>query len=171
MSLRSIHSQLNMYGFKRLSHGMDKGGYYHEMFLQSYPLLAKKIQRQKIKGNGPRRPAQPDQEPNFYAMPNLQAESLMPSQFHGYVVNNGCYAKPGVRPITLRNSLVMTANQINYRSIPPRSAALASSPASRGLDPSAAQATDPISIMPGASGSPRYDEEDMDALTQLASWF
>ena len=161
-----------MYGFKRLSHGMDKGGYYHEMFLQNVPQLAKKIQRQKIKGMGPRRPAQPDQEPNFYAMPNLRSESLIAPPLHGYVVN-GCYSTPKPGPITLRSSLVLSANHLNLRGMPPRSAA----PPLRSVDHSSApaatasSATEPLSILPTTSTAPRYDEEDMDALTQLASWF
>jgi HSF-type DNA-binding len=65
----SFQRQLNMYGFHRLSSGLDKGGYYHELFIQGSPQLARHIQRHKVKGNGPRRPAQPDAEPNFYAMP------------------------------------------------------------------------------------------------------
>jgi len=63
-----------MYGFKRISSGPDKGGYYHPMFLQNSPQMAQNITRHKLKGTGPRRPAQPDQEPNFYAMPLLVPE-------------------------------------------------------------------------------------------------
>lgn len=152
---------------------MDKGGYYHEMFLQDFPLLAKKIQRQKVKGKGPRRPAQPDQEPNFYAMPNLRPEAVM-AQFQGYVVNS-CYSKPSPGPITLRSSLVMSANQLNMRNVPARATSLTamSSPPSRSTaDPPATN--DPLSVSPTATpitSGARYDEEDMDALTQLASWF
>lgn len=64
----SFQRQLNMYGFKRISSGPDKGGYYHDMFLQTAPQMAQRIVRQKLKGTGPRRPAQPDSEPNFYSM-------------------------------------------------------------------------------------------------------
>ena len=153
-----------MYGFKRLSHGMDKGGYYHDMFLQNFPAMAKKIQRQKIKGMGPRRPAQPDQEPNFYAMPSLLPENLVARPLQGFATNN-CYSKPG--PITLRSSLVLSANHISLRGMPPRSAAQPL----RSVDHSAAALTEPLSILPTSGSTLRYDEEDMDALTQLASWF
>ncbi|CAB9516241.1 shock factor protein [Seminavis robusta] len=69
----SFQRQLNMYGFKRLSHGLDKGGYYHDLFLQNCPQLARQIQRHKVKGKGPRRPAQPDAEPNFYSLPSMNS--------------------------------------------------------------------------------------------------
>ena len=55
-------------GFTRISRGADKGGYYHELFLQHRQYLVYRIQRMKVKGSGTRAAANPDQEPNFYAM-------------------------------------------------------------------------------------------------------
>lgn len=62
-------SQLNLYGFRRITTGRDKGGYYHELFMRGRALLALKMQRTKIKGTGARKPSQPKSEPNFYSMP------------------------------------------------------------------------------------------------------
>jgi HSF-type DNA-binding len=46
----SFQRQLNLYGFKSMSQGPDKGGYYHELFLRGRPDLAARITRQKFKG-------------------------------------------------------------------------------------------------------------------------
>jgi hypothetical protein len=156
-----------MYGFKRLSHGMDKGGYYHEMFLQDCPLLAKKIQRQKIKGNGPRRPAQPDQEPNFYTMPTIPPEAMM--SYQGGYMMNGCYPAAPPPPITLRTSLVLAANQLAANT---NMAPTTSQPGPTVTAPPSEQSSvsEPLSVAPG-SNEPRYDDEDDDALSQFASWF
>ena len=43
-------------------------GYYHENFIRGEPHLARLINRQKRKGTGPRKPADIQNEPNFYAM-------------------------------------------------------------------------------------------------------
>ena len=46
----SFQRQLNLYGFKRITAGPDKGSCYHELFLRQKPLLADKIQRIRLKG-------------------------------------------------------------------------------------------------------------------------
>lgn len=46
----SFQRQLNMYGFKRIADGADKGGYYHGMFLRGNENLLKHIERFAIKG-------------------------------------------------------------------------------------------------------------------------
>jgi len=68
MKYSSFLRQLNLYGFTRLSAGVDKGAYYHELFLQNRDFLVCRIQRTKVKGSGTRAAANPDEEPNFYAM-------------------------------------------------------------------------------------------------------
>eukprot|EP00522_Entomoneis_paludosa_P007807 CAMPEP_0172441240 /NCGR_PEP_ID=MMETSP1065-20121228/1809_1 /TAXON_ID=265537 /ORGANISM="Amphiprora paludosa, Strain CCMP125" /LENGTH=271 /DNA_ID=CAMNT_0013190501 /DNA_START=54 /DNA_END=869 /DNA_ORIENTATION=+ len=65
----SFQRQLNLYGFKRITAGLDKGGYYHEKFLRSRAFLAIQIHRIRIKGMGHRAKANPKQEPNFWNMP------------------------------------------------------------------------------------------------------
>lgn len=65
----SFQRQLNLYGFQRLTKGKDRGGYYHELFLRGKVFLAQSIQRIKVKGTKIRARSNPDQEPNFYAMP------------------------------------------------------------------------------------------------------
>lgn len=67
----SFRRQLNLYGFKRLTTGQDKNGYYHERFLRGKPDLAHKVLRTIIKNKGPRRAASPSTEPNLYAYSSL----------------------------------------------------------------------------------------------------
>jgi HSF-type DNA-binding len=67
--IASFQRQLNLYGFMRLTRGLDKGGYYHEMFLLGKPFLIRRIQRVKVKGTGVRARSNPDQEPDFWTMP------------------------------------------------------------------------------------------------------
>lgn len=65
----SFQRQLNLYGFRRITQGRDKGGYYHELFLRGRTLLALKMQRTKVKGTGARKASSPETEPDFYSMP------------------------------------------------------------------------------------------------------
>jgi HSF-type DNA-binding len=65
----SFQRQLNLYGFRRITQGRDKGGYYHELFLRGRTLLALKMQRTKVKGTGARKASSPETEPDFYTMP------------------------------------------------------------------------------------------------------
>lgn len=91
----SFQRQLNMYGFKRLTAGPDKGGYYNEFFLRGQPHLATYIPRQKFKGGGPRRPANPQDEPDFYAKP------FMPdcASARGPMIRGNPYSGFGMMPM------------------------------------------------------------------------
>jgi len=64
----SFQRQLNLYGFTRITVGHDKGAYYHELFLRGKRFLCQRIQRNRLKGMGARKPGSPHLEPNFYAM-------------------------------------------------------------------------------------------------------
>jgi len=74
--MASFQRQLNLYGFSRLTAGPDKGGYYHELFLRGKVSLAYKLHRIRVKGTGVRLPTNPDNEPNFYALPPLTKDAL-----------------------------------------------------------------------------------------------
>ncbi len=69
--ISSFRRQLNLYDFKRITHGPDSGSYYHEMFLRGKPLQASKMIRTKVKGTKFRATSSPDAEPNFYTLPFL----------------------------------------------------------------------------------------------------
>lgn len=49
-SFGSFQRQLNLYDFKRISHGPHRGAYRHSLFTRQYPLLAREMKRTKIKG-------------------------------------------------------------------------------------------------------------------------
>ena len=83
--LTSFRRQLNLYDFRRLTHGKDAGAYYHELFLRGKPLLAKKIVRRKLKGSDNRAANySPDDEPNFYRMPFMGPSDIDISQPNAY---------------------------------------------------------------------------------------
>lgn len=63
-SYSSLQRQLNIYGFTRIGSGPDKHGYYHQKFLRGMPFLVENFRRCKLKGQGPRKPA--EIPPNFY---------------------------------------------------------------------------------------------------------
>ena len=77
--MASFQRQLNLYGFNRLTSGLDKGGYYHEMFLRGKVSLAYDIHRRRVKGTGVRLPTNPDDEPNFYVLPPVVKDSMDPT--------------------------------------------------------------------------------------------
>jgi hypothetical protein len=56
--MSSFQRQLNLYGFRRITEGQDKGGYFHESFLKGRKSLIKKIKRKKTSVRAP---------PNFFA--------------------------------------------------------------------------------------------------------
>ncbi|KAL7475846.1 hypothetical protein ACHAW6_001749 [Cyclotella cf. meneghiniana] len=75
--MASFQRQLNLYGFSRLTGGLDKGGYYHELFLRGKVSLAYKINRMRVKGTGVRMPTNPDSEPNLYALPPVSRDGVI----------------------------------------------------------------------------------------------
>lgn len=64
--MNSFRKQLSLWGFKRLTTGLDNGAYYHQSFLRGLPHLSMNMSRQKVKGIGKARIPNPDGEPVFY---------------------------------------------------------------------------------------------------------
>jgi len=78
----SFRRQLNLYGYRRLTKGKDRGGYYHELFLRGKPFLARRMQRKCIKGTGVRCRNNPKDEPDFYKMESITAQMRNSTQTH-----------------------------------------------------------------------------------------
>lgn len=48
---KSFQRQLNLWGFKRIENGPNKGGYFHQYFVRKEPELCRNMKRIKIKGS------------------------------------------------------------------------------------------------------------------------
>jgi HSF-type DNA-binding len=86
--LTSFQRQLNIYGFRRLTHGEDKNGYFQEFFLRDRPHLLPRVNRIAFKGGRPRVRSTPEDEPNFYEMPFVAA--LAESTTVRRIVSSSC---------------------------------------------------------------------------------
>ena len=73
IKLTSFQRQLNLYGFERLTSGLDAGAYYNKYFLRGRLDLVALLKRTKVKGVGYKAAGNPDDEPDFYKMPLLTA--------------------------------------------------------------------------------------------------
>ena len=91
-----FHAILDRFFVFSLYHhaGPDKGAHYHELFLRGKRHLAHRIPRIKIKGKGARKPANPEQEPNFYEKtflpptpPKGQKTSCQPTTLEGALLS------------------------------------------------------------------------------------
>lgn len=67
----SFVRQLNLWGFKRLTRGVEGKAYYHELFLKGRPYFALRIKRHKVKNHGFKPIPNPSAEPNFFNLPQL----------------------------------------------------------------------------------------------------
>jgi len=65
----SFQRQLNLYGFRRMTTGRDKGAYFNQHFLRGERQLIQKMTRQKIKGTKVRRAVVPGMDPDFWNTP------------------------------------------------------------------------------------------------------
>ena len=80
---KSFQRQLNMWGFQRISGSIDKGAYYHQLFLRGIPRLSNLMERKDSmsfktfnKGNVRKRKGRPfsnpELEPDFYKLSRLR---------------------------------------------------------------------------------------------------
>eukprot|EP00816_Leptocylindrus_hargravesii_P012855 CAMPEP_0196826598 /NCGR_PEP_ID=MMETSP1362-20130617/93710_1 /TAXON_ID=163516 /ORGANISM="Leptocylindrus danicus, Strain CCMP1856" /LENGTH=431 /DNA_ID=CAMNT_0042207175 /DNA_START=837 /DNA_END=2132 /DNA_ORIENTATION=- len=61
----SFIRQLSLWGFKRMTKGMNAKSYYHPLFLRGKSALASRMTLTLIKGTGTKLKSNPDAEPNF----------------------------------------------------------------------------------------------------------
>jgi len=96
--LASFQRQLNLYGFQRITQGLDKGAYYHELFLRNRSFLAHQIQRIKVKGTGVRAKSNPEEEPDLWAMEWVGTTAMMNNNVNSTVPATSSGAIPMVIP-------------------------------------------------------------------------
>jgi len=70
---RSFTRQLHLWGFRRISSGVDADGWWHQYFLRGRPDLICQMIRTKVKGNGKGK-RDVVKAPNFYDMPSPNSE-------------------------------------------------------------------------------------------------
>ena len=63
---------LNMWGFKRITNGPDRGAYYHQLFLKGMPNLVSKMQHIKKQYKREMPLAYPKDVPNFYELSRVR---------------------------------------------------------------------------------------------------
>eukprot|EP00590_Aulacoseira_subarctica_P007095 CAMPEP_0172423522 /NCGR_PEP_ID=MMETSP1064-20121228/17186_1 /TAXON_ID=202472 /ORGANISM="Aulacoseira subarctica , Strain CCAP 1002/5" /LENGTH=221 /DNA_ID=CAMNT_0013164939 /DNA_START=221 /DNA_END=886 /DNA_ORIENTATION=- len=80
----SFQRQINLYCFRRLTTGNDKGASYHELFRRDQPGLSLQMVRKRTKGNGPRAKSDPESEPNFYSLQESESAFRSPDD-HAFI--------------------------------------------------------------------------------------
>jgi len=105
--LTSFQRQLNLYGFRRISNGPDKGGYYHYHFLRGKPSLCRQMLRMKIKGDGISTAPCSKIDPDFYRMPPLRKDEELSQSFHS---RKSCVKVESSIPRLLKKSSLLLKN-------------------------------------------------------------
>lgn len=109
--IASFQRQLNLYGFQRLTRGLDKGGYYHELFVRGRAFLSHRIQRVKVKGTGVRARSNPEQEPDLWSMAwmasTLQEQTLMRKSASSVISMDDSDTATPINPLSEQDADVM----------------------------------------------------------------
>jgi hypothetical protein len=128
--MNSFIRQLNLYGFRKISKGPDKGAYYQELFLRGKPFLANRMLRRRGKGTkGDVLPSTSTTEPDLYAMPFVEEApasinvSTLPSLFPNILALPkhsaplSCFSSFGSGAVTAvtAEGIDLLARQIQYK--------------------------------------------------------
>jgi hypothetical protein len=102
---KSFQRQLHIYGFHRINKGMDKGAYFHHLFIQNKNTMSLRMVREKIKGPSAKKNHGPNEieAPDFY-------KDMVVIESHPAYYNN--YNDTPV-PIMANFSRVVTAKNTN----------------------------------------------------------
>ncbi|KAL7579747.1 hypothetical protein ACA910_021889 [Epithemia clementina (nom. ined.)] len=79
--MSSFQRQLNLYGFRRITEGRDKGAYFHKYFIKGRRALCKKVKRKKTSTKAP--PTLEAQVQNSMSVRQLLAERQFGAQGYG----------------------------------------------------------------------------------------
>lgn len=96
----------------RLAAGVEKGAYYHPLFLRSKRFLAHYIHRSKVKGTGVRRRCSPETEPNFLGMSYLPPSGGVAEQKERADERQET-AKPGTGTVCRSNCTALSKSPIH----------------------------------------------------------
>jgi hypothetical protein len=81
--MSSFQRQLNLYGFRRVTEGRDKGSYFHKYFVKGRRGLCKKIKRKKASAKSPQAYDGGIQAQNSMSIRQLLAERQLGSAYSG----------------------------------------------------------------------------------------
>jgi hypothetical protein len=143
----SFQRQLNLYGFSRLTHGPDKGAYYHSCFIRGERNLCRRMIRQKIKGTMVRKTLAPEEEPNFYKMTGKLP--MIPSQDSIAASTTGLTLQVEAPPVEV--TPIVTKPIMNKRQM----AATSSSTTTSSIQPSIVSPRETETMMPTVSNMMR----------------
>jgi hypothetical protein len=84
--MSSFQRQLNLYGFRRITDGREKGGYFHESFVKGKKMQCKKIKRKKstVKSNQ-----------SLLGLGGMQTGTVNPYEQQGLIVQQALAAERG----------------------------------------------------------------------------
>mmetsp|Transcript_26354 Transcript_26354/g.46825 ORF Transcript_26354/g.46825 Transcript_26354/m.46825 type:complete len:347 (+) Transcript_26354:315-1355(+) len=139
----SFQRQLNLYGFSRLTHGPDKGAYYHSCFVRGERNLCRRMIRQKIKGTKVRKTLSPEEEPNFYRasgkLPVVPSQESIPESSGRLPLN----------PVEVTPVVAKPVKRVKQHLLAPSTATMTSKPVRRpGAVPNEMMAFPPIQPFP-----------------------
>jgi len=107
----SFTRQANRWGFRRITHGVDKSAYYHEYFLRGLPNLCKTIKRPV-----PIRMLSSSSEPDFYSdsftNPPIPPEALRAEYCNRSSTLNSSHSSSSTLPISNISSAVMACHDL-----------------------------------------------------------
>lgn len=137
--LRSVHRQLNLWGFKRIPNGNQKDAWFHDSFLRGRQDEMKNIIRTKIKGKTLFAAKRDQEVPNFDLMPSIQTDqdsyvSDLDDELDHIMANDKKLNQAMVNHVTPPRSMV-NPRRVSITSLPSPSISMFPSPESDNSAP------------------------------------
>jgi len=112
----SFQRQLNIYGFNRITKGVDMGSYYHELFLRIIPRLSFDIQNTRIKGKHSKKRIEKKTDPDFSTMPNVGNTSTLVTG--AKILANNLNAKKQTKANEKNDYISLFEEEVNILTVP-----------------------------------------------------